>query len=256
MGKTNRERAWEIQNDWECGGNLNDMITAALDQAHAVECGQSCCCGDGHVIGIDTEHTEDYGTEAVFENGIGVVSGFFKVPASAINDGQAARSGIDQLKEALDAERKKSYELYVKLQLLEDIRRHDMQSLGKAYDEIEQLHELCDSIQKMYAESQVKYTVYQAEAFADDLASAAYGVANHNSAENNEDLEEMHKAVVNAITGSAKPQFDAEEARGLIDALRDFAIDVGKGKHAQWYMEEAQRRLLVALGLEENDGKE
>ena len=202
MGKTNRERAWEIQNDWECGGNLNDMITEALDQAHAVECGQSCCCGDGHVIGIDTEHTEDYGTEAVFENGIGVVSGFFKVPASAINDGQAARSGIDQLKEALDAERKKSYELYVKLQLLEDIRRLDMQSLGKAYDEIEQLHESCDSIQRMYAESHPEFDAEKVKKIARGLFNLASKAHSNNMSKGNiywESYERLHIELLAAL---------------------------------------------------------
>ena len=45
--------------------------------------------------------------------------------------------------------------------------------------------------------------------------------------------------------------FDADEVLGLIDALRDFAVDVGSGKHAQWCMEEARRRLLSALSLED-----
>ena len=49
------------------------------------------------------------------------------------------------------------------------------------------------------------------------------------------------------------PQFYAEEVLGLIGALRDFAVDVGKGEPAKWCMDEARRRLLTALGLEGND---
>ena len=52
---------------------------------------------------------------------------------------------IERVARALDKAdergRMDRYELEVKLQLLEDIRRHDMQELGKAYDEIEQLKE-------------------------------------------------------------------------------------------------------------------
>ena len=66
--------------------------------------------------------------------------------------------------------------------------------------------------------------------------------------------EEIHYVPVVHYSGRCciepKPPFDAEEVRGLIDALRDFAIDVGLGKHAEWCMNEAKRRLLTALGID------
>ena len=87
-----------------------------------------------------------------------------------------------------------------------------------------------------YPESTPKYTVCQAEAFADDLVSAAYGVANYNSVENNDDLKEMREAVIGAIAGSDKPapQFDAEKVRMLIKkyAYHKWSAGVGSGSNS------------------------
>ena len=47
------------------------------------------------------------------------------------------------------------------------------------------------------------------------------------------------------------PAFDKDEVRGLIDAMRDFAIDFGAGRYTEWCMNEALRRLLAALHIED-----
>ena len=90
MGKTNWERATTVFWRWynTMGLVIPDSrkaelilgIERALNKADARKYSEP-----GYVLGIDTEHAEDYGTEAVFKNGIGVVSGFFKVPASVVN---------------------------------------------------------------------------------------------------------------------------------------------------------------------------
>jgi len=198
MGKTNWERATTVFWRWynTMGPVIPDSrkaelilgIERALNKADARKNGEP-----GYVLGIDTEHAEDYGTEAVFKNGIGVVSGFFKVPASVVNG-------------------------------------------------------------HISSESESKYTVCQAEAFADDLVSAAYGVANYNSAENNRDLAELREAVVGAIAGSAKPQpepqrYTKDEAVMLLYAMKDTASEA-RSKCSQESLDnalEARRAVIAAI---------
>ena len=110
--------------------------------------------------------------------------------------------------------------------------------------------------------AQRQYTRDDAARLVMALVDAVFGVASYNSTDNNAKLKDMRDAVIDAITGSAKPQFDAEKVRELI---RSFELDVAFSASCHWNaarricrdfavnaVTKKRAELYAALGL--NDG--
>ena len=173
---------------------------------------------------------------------------------------------IERVTQALDRADERGcmdrYELEVKLQLLEDIRRHDMQELGKAYDEIEQLKESNEFHRQAcpccnpQPEPQ-RYTREEAVALIDAMKDAFYSVWVTFSQSSIDKALEARHSLIDAITGQPKPapQFDAERVSRLLDIL-DGNIDGAKeneddcGDLFLWSAKTCVSNLRKALGIE------